>query len=194
MRFVFAAVLIFAPLAVHAAPLDGVSKCDLHGFSTDTDPKGTNIRSAPDANAPIIGHIPSIASLGPASNANAQFDVLGSKNGWLLIQNVDNGGDPTATPKTFFKGQGWISGALAGFAVGTNELRSAPSNDAPIVAKLVDAEGHGPDTYGVKRVNACSGKFADITILKTISKTAKPIRGWAGHVCQDQLTTCDSGG
>ena len=194
MRSVFAAAIILAPFAVHAAPLDGMSKCDLHGFSIDTDPKGTNIRGAPDAAAPIVGHFPSEAGLGRESRASPQFDVVGSKNGWLLIQNVDNGGDPVAKPKTFFKGQGWISGALAGFTVGTNELRSAPSSDAPIVAKLVDAQGHGPDSYGVKRVNACSGKFADITVLLATSKTAKPIRGWAAHVCQDQLTTCDSGG
>jgi hypothetical protein len=192
MKHFIVAALAMLPLAAHAD--ESISKCDLHGFSIDTDPKGTNIRSAPNAAAPIVGHFPSEAGLGRESRASPQFDVIGSKNGWLLIQNVDNGGDPVAKLRKFFKGPGWVSGALVGFTVGTNELRSAPSNDAPIVAKLINAQSTGPDSYVVKRVNACSGTFADITILLTTSKTAKPIRGWAGHVCQDQLTTCDSGG
>jgi hypothetical protein len=187
MRVFFAALLIALPLAAQAGD---VSKCDLHGFSTDTDPKGTNIRSAPNATAPLVGHIPSIASLGPNSNANAQFDIVGSKDGWLLIQNVTNEGDPDAKPRTFFKGQGWVSGALTGFTVGSNELRSAPSKSARVVASLNDGKGTGPASYGVQRVNACTGTFADITVLLATSKSARPIRGWAAHVCQNQIEEC----
>jgi hypothetical protein len=43
-----------------AAPLDatGASQCEVRGFATDTDPKGTNVRSAPRADAAIIGRLP----------------------------------------------------------------------------------------------------------------------------------------
>jgi hypothetical protein len=137
-------LVLLLSLATFTARADDFAKCDLHGFSIDTDPRGTNIRSAPDATASIVGHFPSEAGLGKQSRASPQFDIIGSKNGWLLIQNVDNGGDPVAKLQKFFKGPGWISGALVGFIVGTNELQSAPSNDAPIVAELTDAQGDAP--------------------------------------------------
>ncbi|HEX3810570.1 MAG TPA: hypothetical protein VHW02_12830 [Rhizomicrobium sp.] len=188
--------LIFAwPLCALATATDmtGVSKCDLKGFSTDNDPKGSNIRSAPNANASVIGHVPAEMNLpGGEDTVSASFDIIGSKDGWLLVRNVDAGGAAGGTDyKIVFKGPGWISGALAGFTVGSSELRSAPSKTSPIVVTLTDEKnGIGADSYAVKRVHACQGTFADITVQPPDSK-AKPVRGWAAKVCRNQVTTCD---
>ncbi len=199
-RALAVAAMLGLPLAAHAAVVDtsGVSKCDLRGYSTDTDPHGTNIRSAPDAAAAIIGHVPPEPNV-PAGEETvaSSFDIIGSKNGWLLIRNVRPGGAADQDTGISFKGPGWISGALAGFTVGSTKLRGAPSLSAPAIARLGDeAKGYGPDSYAVKRVNACSGTFADITVQLPpgIDRHAKPVRGWAAAVCDTQLTTCDPGG
>ena len=47
------------PQAAAAEPIDttGATQCEASGFSIDPDPKGTNLRSAPRANAPVIGRL-----------------------------------------------------------------------------------------------------------------------------------------
>ncbi len=198
----FIAAIVFALLAFHAraasVDMSGATKCDLRGFSTDTDPKGTNIRSAPDSSATIIGRVPAEPTApGAQETVASSFHIIGSKNGWLLIEAVEPGGVAGQDAGISFRGPGWISGALAGFTVGSTKLRAAPSLSAPVVARLGDeAKGYGPDSYAVKRVNACSGTFADITVQlpQAIDRHARPVRGWAAAVCDTQLTTCDPGG
>jgi hypothetical protein len=195
----FALLLGGLPTSAAAASVDtaGVTKCDLNSYSTDTDPKGTNIRSAPNASAPIIGHVPPEPNSSSEETEASSFHIIGAKNGWLLIENVVPGGTVGQDTGISFKGPGWISGALAGFTVGSVKLHSAPAISAPVVAKLGDeSKGYGPDSYAVKRVNACQGTFADITVQLPpgIDKHAKPVRGWAAAVCDTQLTTCDPGG
>ncbi len=194
MRISLAALVLLLPLGAQAAPLAGVSTCShVQGFSTDTDPKGTNLRAGPDANAPIVGHLPPRHYEKQADlTISADFDVIGSKDGWLQIANASDGHigqDSTFT----FKGPAWISGALVGFTVGSTKLHAAPSLTSPAVATLL-GDNYGPDSYDVKRVYACNGSFVDITVQLTIKKEAKPVRGWAAAVCSNRLTTCDSGG
>lgn len=51
----------------------GASECKARGFSTDTDPKGTNVRSAPRADAPVIGHLSPNALIGPNTYEGVEF-------------------------------------------------------------------------------------------------------------------------
>ena len=199
MRYSLSTALVLAalPLAAHAAAVDmaGVSKCDLKGFSVEPDPKGTNVRSAPSVNAPIIGHLPPRHYEREADlTIGAEFDVLGSKDGWILIENAEDG--KIGEESTFrFKGPGWIFGGAVGFDLGS-PLRAGPSADAKIAANLEDGDhAIGWDTYVVRRTHACTGHFADLTVQlpPAIKKNATPLRGWASHLCQGQLTTCDPG-
>jgi len=53
------AFLVLGAGAAHAVPLDtaGMTKCETYGWGTDLDPKGSNLRSAPRIDAPIVGHL-----------------------------------------------------------------------------------------------------------------------------------------
>ena len=83
-----------------AAPIEtaGATQCEVSGFSIDPDPKGTNVRSAPRADAPIIGHLAPRVRVTPVETTGVTFKILGSKDGWLLIR---DGSPPTDfTPRT----------------------------------------------------------------------------------------------
>ena len=56
-----------AHVAANAAPVEttGASQCRARGFATELDPVGTNVRSAPRADAPVIGRVAPRALLGP---------------------------------------------------------------------------------------------------------------------------------
>ena len=80
--------LAVAQAEADAAPLDtaGASQCQERGSSIDTDPKGTHVSSAPRADAPIIGRLAPLRRLAPETSTGVEFDIVGSKDGWLLIQ------------------------------------------------------------------------------------------------------------
>ena len=192
MRIALAFFLFALPIAAHAET--GISKCALNGYVNDPDPKGTNLRSGPSVTAPVIGHLPPQHDDADAqTKIGAEFAIIGSKDGWLQIENATDGPfnkDPTYR----FKGPAWISGALVDFTIGSERLHTAPSYTSPVVAKLLYG-GDGPDSFDVKRVYGCSGNFADISVQLDpgIKKNAPVLRGWVGSVCSDQVTTCDPG-
>ena len=75
----------------------------MRGFATDRDPKGSNIRSQPRATAPIVGRLPPLFPLTSADIVGAEFEIIGSKNGWLLIRNADAAIDKQGNGKRVFR-------------------------------------------------------------------------------------------
>lgn len=171
----------------------GITECRVAGYLKD--PRGTNVRSAPRTNAPTVGRLPSRMRLEPGSDVfiGAEFDIVGAKNGWLLIRNARIGADA----KQMFKGSGWISGRLVGVTLGADALRAAPDREAPPIAKLSgelkDGTAYGPDSYLMQAVHDCDGHFTEIAVVpaRFLKQGDRPIRGWVERVCSTQLTTCD---
>ena len=79
-----AGVVALAP-PVLAQPLEtaGATTCDVRAFANDVDPKGTNVRSGPRADAPIIGRLAPLTRIERDTLVGVEFDIVGSKNGWL---------------------------------------------------------------------------------------------------------------
>jgi hypothetical protein len=77
-------------------------------------------------NAPVIGHLPPLFQLTDADIVGAEFEIVGSKDGWLLIRNAEAAVDRQGNGKRVFEGPGWISGGLAGATLGSQFLRAAP--------------------------------------------------------------------
>jgi hypothetical protein len=189
-----AGLLTLLPLAAAAGPAvdtAGASRCAIRGYLNDPDPKGTNVRAAPRATAPVIGRLPPRAKMKDEDEiVGVEFEIIGSKDGWLLVRNPDRGE---------FKGPGWVSGRLVSFTIGSPKLLVAPADDAKVVASLQHAgdSGIGPDSFEVKQVHGCQGHYAEVTVVLAPSVEAppglskKPMRGWVGKVCSNQLTTCD---
>ena len=201
MRYALAVAALFMAAPSLAAPVpkvdtSGATRCEVPGYLADTDPGGTNVRAAPDAHAPVIGHL-AREYTDPSAKMDfaPEFTIIGSKNGWMLIRDAKIGQYGDKPEKTVYAGPGWISGGLVGFSIGTNSLRSGPAATDKPIAKLVDPDkGYGPDSFAVKRVHECRGSAVDVTIVLATDPKAKPLRGWSRHVCSNQVTTCDTGG
>jgi hypothetical protein len=183
-------LLTGAHVTANAAPLDstGASQCRTRGYSTDIDPAGTTVRSAPRADAPVIGRLAPPTLLGPGTYEGVEFEVVGSKDGWLLIQKPAPESGLKLDAGNAADGRGWISGRLVAVVLGDRSLRAAPRREAPVVADL-SGPGIGPDSFIVSTVHACDGKYLEVTG----TWHGKPLRGWSLSPCSNQLTTCDGG-
>jgi len=182
-------VTLLASPTTQAASIEtkGATSCTIQAFAIDPDPKGSNIRSAPRPDAPVIGHLPPRLHLSPVDIVGAEFKVIGSRDGWLLIQNAEATVNEQLNTVHPFEGPGWISGRLVGVRLGIANLRAQPRRDAAVIAQLRnEKEGWGPDSFRVSGIHACEGDFVDVT-------TAWPrkLRGWSWNPCASQLTTCD---
>lgn len=190
------ACVLASPVLATQVETAGAGQCDTRGYNKDIDPRGTNIRAAPNARAPIIGHLPPREPIEPGADdlVGAEFHIIGARDGWLLIRDAHAGSDD----KLVFKGPGWISGRLVGFTLGGGVLRDAPDVDAKVIAKLSgelkDGSAYGPDSYEVMAVHGCVSHFVDVTIrlAPSIAPKVKPLRGWNERACSTQVTTCDS--
>jgi hypothetical protein len=167
----------------------GVTACEVRGFAIDPDPKGSNVRSAPRANAPIIGRLVPMIHVGGDQYSGVEFEIVAFKDGWFLIQNgSDDGLKLDAAHKD--DGRGWISARLVSVQLRVVALRSAPRRDAREIAHLM-GDNWGPDSGTVSAVHACQGSYMEVTTIPYGSKTA--VRGWSYKPCSNQLTTCDGG-
>lgn len=186
------------------------TRCDLEGWTTDTDPKGLNVRAAPSAQAAIVGTLPGYEASAD-SLRTSRFSITGSANGWLRIE----GGReyrvqdvPDEWPdRPAYAGSGWISGRHAGFAVQSAHGHAKPDASS---TTLLDLKGDWlTDVGAVDRIVACSGKWALVDFhlehrrdgdrlvdLTPREKTASSARAWFRAVCPLIETTCgesDSG-
>lgn len=177
-----------------AIDMSGATQCSTRGYNTDRDPKGTNVRTGPRVTAPVVGRLPAMGKLdGSDEDVGADFRIFGSKDGWLLIEYKSDKGDINL--------RGWMSGRLIGGTIGSAKLRAKPSEESEVVATLsgeIDGNGYGPDSFEILQVHGCRGKFADVTVrlpasIKPPPGKDKPMRGWVGRICSNQLTTCDPG-
>lgn len=158
--------------------------CAFSAWSTDKDPAGLNVRAAP-----IVGKLPAPRASGDYA---VEFQVIGSRDGWLLIRQAkrvdyDGGGPDTQV----FAGPGWVSGTKVGFEINDARVYAAPDAAAKVTAQLLDTSDpngiYGADAAVVDRVFSCSGGFADVQLH--MPKGA-PIRGWVARLCANQVTTC----
>jgi hypothetical protein len=119
----------------------------------------------------------------------AEFDIMGSRNGWLLVRGVrfaDYGGGKG--DRTVFAGPGWVFADKVRFTINRAEVRGAPVDDAPVLAKLRNADDSaGPDSAFIDHIYGCSGAFAEATVHMD---GQRPVRGWVTGICSNQVTTC----
>jgi len=176
--------------------------CQLHGWSIDIDPKGTNVRAAPSAKARVVGKLPAyvVTGGGLSGGYGIEFDIIGSHNGWLKITGAKDDPDRSGKPpRSTYAGTGWISGNLVWFAVQSRLGYAEPDSSS---ARLLDL------MYGnwlaerakIERVVACQGKWAllDFRLLDPTDNLiplpkAQRERGraWFRGICGAQETTCD---
>jgi hypothetical protein len=185
-----ACALALCPIAAPAQPLDtaGATQCEVRGWLQDPDPKGTNVRAAPRANAPIIGHVAPMVRLTSSDITGTEFDIVAYKDGWFLIQNGTDGGLKLDAAHEA-DGRSWITARFVGVQLRATAFRSAPRRDAPQIARMT-GDSWGPYSVKISAVHSCQGPYIEVTATPI---GGKPLRGWSYKPCSLQLTTCDGG-
>jgi hypothetical protein len=181
--------LALATTQAAAAPLDttGASQCEARGWAKDTDPKGTNVRNAPRADAPVIGRLAPLTKIAADEWTGVEFDIVGSRNGWLLITNPNPADGLKLDADHAAAGRGWIWGGLVGTQLTSRPFRSGPRREAPAVAQLL-GDSWNPGSVPVSMTHGCEGKYVEVTATPP---GGRPLRGWSYAPCSAQLTTCD---
>ncbi|HEX4199457.1 MAG TPA: SH3 domain-containing protein [Caulobacteraceae bacterium] len=186
--FALAALGVAGPALAQAVQTAGASACAISAWSADPDRAGLNVRAAPTKDAAIVGRLPAARAQAGDSYA-VEFDVIGSRDGWLLIKNArfaDYGGGQG--DKAVFAGPGWVFADKVRFLINQVDLHKSPNVRSPVVAQLTNADhSSGPDSADIDHVYGCSGAFADVAAHMS---GKPPTRGWATGICSNQVTTC----
>lgn len=142
--------------------------CKISAYVIDKDPKGLNVRNAPNPNATVVKKL-------PTNNAAVIVDIVASQNYWVEITNAegDNG--------SIFKGKGWVYTPLLGTTTrgyGTKgvSVHSSPNNSSSVLGTI-------PPETGVNLLS-CSGEWAYVK--------HNQLEGWLAKIeqCPNPLTTC----
>jgi hypothetical protein len=152
------------------------ARCDVSAFITDKDPKGLNVRSAPDKN--VISRIP-YKNYQPEQPITVH--IVDAKTGWLKI---DRWTDGLTTGK--FAGEAWIYGKLVAVSIKGDEnikiyggpegatthlvanIHEKPAAETPLLGQL-DAENQ------LVNVLDCQDKWI-LTAGKMLD--GKLLKGW----------------
>jgi hypothetical protein len=206
-------ILVIAVSPTTAAiPLPNTAQCTGHiGFLRDKDPVGRVVRVAPSIKSAKLGVIaPPIKSPNWGRDIYAGFRIIGSRNGWLLIE---GGGDQTALTelpaRTMYNGRGWISGRGVFVNLQTSRGFLAPTHSSERIIQTptyMDIDQHAAQLG----VSGCQGDWVlidwkpfnpsrnpddpeTLTIKPPAELSAKPLtlRAWSTGVCDIQETSCE---
>ncbi len=159
--------------------------CDLAGWAIDEDPAGIKVHASPSEDSPVLGTLPPLVQNPDGYDFVADFDIVGSHNGWLLIA---HGRDyPYGQPeRAAYSGKGWVHGSQVTFRVQSGQGHLKPD---PHSRRLVDLHDDWlTDVGSINQVLACDGKWA---LLDYSLETATRHTAWFRHICPIQETTCD---
>jgi hypothetical protein len=197
--------------SAHAQP--AANRCqNIRGQLIDEDPVGRNVRDSPNVNGRRLGAIPPPFTGSEGVTFPAAFDIIDSRNGWLLIENARFDPDlvgPNA-PATY-AGRGWISGRGVLVVVQASVGFGSPSHSAPII---IDGRTTGGISGGInlegltyRGVHGCSDQWVQldwqmpsdargvsaIGYQRSAVVPGNPpvLRAWFSGVCNVQETTCD---
>ena len=187
----------------------GTEACALGGWSIDRDPAGLPVHLKPDAASRVLGTLPAAYAFEAGSEAEesyfTEFDIVGYRGGWFLIEHAEPPGRPYADPDSYpddhpepFAGRGWIPAARVGaqFANGDMPVRARGEYDVPVgglyqAPSVASAWTPAHDAFGSPisadggpaRILACSGFWALVT-------SDDGVTGWWRRLCSNQVTNC----
>ncbi len=179
-------------------------KCELYAHVVDRDPKGVNVRAAPNAQAKIVGTLKFRARDGEIA-----VDIAAESNGWFRIKSFEH-----FSPDTSGKLGGWVHGSRLGTGLkimdgpkASERLLEEPSERSKTLLLFtwdpgVDGKGAGlwAELPGGKRekIDYEKVKAAATPILLGCENGYVKIRmnkkyeGWvpAARLCGSPVTTC----
>lgn len=147
----------------------GTVVCGGHAYTVDPDPKGTNIRSAPDKSSPVLR----VITRDPEGTA---VTLAGSFKDWVLIQSAEG-----MTSEFRFQGKGWIHASLLAVRAVHNSGRKVVLYGRPDTGSQAVSMFSGETEV---RLAGCKGKWMQVKIGKK--------QGWLApdSYCGNPVTTC----
>jgi SH3-like domain-containing protein len=149
----------------------GAVSCSGSVYTVDPDPKGTNVRSSPRGNAPVVIVIPD-------DSESTVVDLSASFEDWLLIHAARG-----VTSGFSFQGEGWVHGSLLAVRAmhpsGWNiPLYSKPDAKSSVIKTIAG------DTE--VKLTGCKGDWMHVGI--------GALKGWLApeDYCGNPVTTCVS--
>lgn len=178
----------------------GTMPCDLHGWSDDKDPRGLNVRAAPDVQSKVLGTLPppykfkTRSENFPDGGWLTEFNIIGYKDGWFLIEGAQPPGkdyEGDAYPRNYpkpYAGRGWVAASKVGAAFANGDTRmgglyQAPHTDANWMPAKTQFGNEISADGGPKKILACSGFWA-------LVESHDKVRGWWRRLCSSQVTNC----
>lgn len=165
-----------AESAAPAVPV-ATTTCDVILNVDDPDPKGLNVRAAPNARTGKV-----IAVLKPDGEWT-QVHVTGQSGDWLQIDHAETIDDDAENgERSVFKGEGWVHVSKLGISelyVGEGTvIRDRPARDGAVLLKL-NSEDKEPKAT---QVLGCDGSYLKINFDGKV--------GWTHEWCTNERTTC----
>jgi hypothetical protein len=194
MAMVFAAIAMAGNAIVPAIakPVKPISshrsQCNFGAWSSDTDPKGLNVRSGPFPGASIVGTLPppeSSEESGLDTKFATEFHVAEAQNGWFRIEGASRWAEGMSNVPGEYPTlpSGWISGKKIYVTIYSSTGFSAPD----VLKSEILWRGDWSDLQNdMTGMTDCKGEWAKITY-----RTPKGIKSaWFRGICAIQETTC----
>jgi len=165
-----------APIVGEAPPADIVA-CDVELNVVDPDPKGLNVRAAPNAKKGKV-----VAVLKPIGDWT-QVHVIGQSGDWLRIDHAEAIDDSAENgQRQVFQGDGWVHASKLGiselYVGGGTVIRDRPVREGAELLRVSDEAKEPKST----KILGCDGKFIKVQADKQI--------GWTDSWCTNERTTC----
>lgn len=193
------ALTLVSPARAGGLP-PGTEPCEQEAWSTDTDPRGLNVRAEPSAGARVLGTLPPpfryrSGAEGPDGGYRAEFRIVGYRDGWFLIEGAeppgrryeDEAGYPRRHPKAY-AGRGWVAASMVGAQYANGGTRmgglfAEPREDSSwTLARDRLGEPISVDG-GPRRILSCKGDWV-------LVESHDGARGWWRGLCANQVTNC----
>lgn len=180
-------LIALAQLASPAASIAAAApaRCAIYAHLSDPDPRGTNVRAGPSASAAVVMRLPHSVKM-DGDDYVPEVTIVGFSQGWAQVRDAKFADYGSGADRLLFKGPGWIAGSLLSATLNHMEIRSAPNESAPVVARLM-GEDWGPDSVQVLAIEDCIGDYAKV---RAKLPGGRQVTGWADGLCSNQVTTC----
>ncbi len=144
--------------------------CHVRVDVTDTDPKGTNVRAAPDSHAAIVAVLKDKGDW-------IEVSVVGQSGDWFEIAGAVQIDNDAPAEKTVFSGHGFVHKSVVGLSGLQQGATIHADHDVKSRVLLSNAAGDQATQF-----LGCWGDFYKVHVQN--------ITGWTKEVCTNMNTTC----
>ena len=183
-------------------PGRGERQCiDITGYLYDEAPAGRAVHARPEAASPVLGRVaPPDRDPKGVYDVAVGFDILASRDGWLLIEGAAD--DPALTERAaraMYSGRGWIRSERVSVGLQTRQAFAEPRHSSALLVEAVEPAA----LDDLVEIAACDGHWVLARWRPSQPSTMRyepaaviaadplTLEAWATGICNIQETSCD---